>query len=90
MPKANLANCDETITLDCLRALYSVNYTPVSTAHNTYGIGKWFERDSTSFAHNLYVLSRIHPPSILGRRSRPLFQEFLTESSWGSPNACAH
>ncbi|THH03313.1 hypothetical protein EW146_g10467 [Bondarzewia mesenterica] len=33
-----LENCDETITPDCLRALYSVNYTPVATAKNTYGI----------------------------------------------------
>lgn len=34
----NLANCDETITLDCLRALYSIDYTPVSTDKNTFGI----------------------------------------------------
>ena len=35
----SLENCDQTITLDCLRALYSVNYTPVATDRNTYGIG---------------------------------------------------
>ncbi len=34
----NLANCDQTITLDCLRALYSIDYTPVSTDKNTFGI----------------------------------------------------
>lgn len=33
-----LENCDEIITPDCLRALYSVNYTPVATDINTYGI----------------------------------------------------
>lgn len=35
-----LENCDENITPDCLRALYSVNYTPVATDINSYGIGK--------------------------------------------------
>lgn len=35
----SLDNCDTLITLDCLRALYSVDYTPVSTAKNSYGIG---------------------------------------------------
>ncbi|KAI1788899.1 subtilisin-like protein [Ganoderma leucocontextum] len=34
----NLANCDSIITLDCLRALYSIDYTPVSTDKNTFGI----------------------------------------------------
>ncbi|EJC98371.1 subtilisin-like protein [Fomitiporia mediterranea MF3/22] len=33
-----LENCDETITVACLQALYSVNYTPVATDRNTYGI----------------------------------------------------
>lgn len=35
----SLENCDTMITPDCLRALYSVNYTPVATDKNTYGIG---------------------------------------------------
>jgi tripeptidyl-peptidase-1 len=35
----SLDNCDEMITLDCLRALYSINHTPVATSKNTYGIG---------------------------------------------------
>ncbi|TFK85969.1 subtilisin-like protein [Polyporus arcularius HHB13444] len=34
----SLENCDETITLDCLRALYSIDHTPVSTDKNTFGI----------------------------------------------------
>ncbi|EIM82805.1 uncharacterized protein STEHIDRAFT_149190 [Stereum hirsutum FP-91666 SS1] len=33
-----LANCDEFITLDCLRALYSIDYTPVASDKNSYGI----------------------------------------------------
>ncbi|KAF5315002.1 hypothetical protein D9619_007273 [Psilocybe cf. subviscida] len=31
----SLDNCDTLITLDCLRALYDVNYTPVATAKNS-------------------------------------------------------
>ncbi|KLO11791.1 subtilisin-like protein [Schizopora paradoxa] len=34
----DLADCDTMITLDCLRALYSVDYTPVATDKNTFGI----------------------------------------------------
>ncbi|KAI0823960.1 subtilisin-like protein [Trametes gibbosa] len=33
-----LEHCDEQITLDCLRALYSIDYTPQSTDKNTFGI----------------------------------------------------
>ncbi|OBZ71486.1 Tripeptidyl-peptidase SED1 [Grifola frondosa] len=34
----SLANCDEMIVPDCLRALYSIDYTPVATDKNTFGI----------------------------------------------------
>ncbi|KAI0028799.1 subtilisin-like protein [Vararia minispora EC-137] len=33
-----LANCDREIVPDCLRALYSINYKPVATKKNSYGI----------------------------------------------------
>ena len=33
-----LENCDEQITLDCLRALYDVVYKPIATSKNSYGI----------------------------------------------------
>jgi hypothetical protein len=39
---ASLANCDQQITLDCLRALYDFQYTPVATDKNSYGIGAPF------------------------------------------------
>lgn len=29
------------ITLDCLRALYAIDYTPVATSKNSYGIGQF-------------------------------------------------
>ena len=36
----SLANCDEFITPDCLRALYDFYYIPNATAKNSYGIGE--------------------------------------------------
>ncbi|KAJ3487644.1 hypothetical protein NLI96_g3409 [Meripilus lineatus] len=37
-PSGDLDDCDEMITPDCLRALYTINYTPVATDKNSYGI----------------------------------------------------
>ncbi|KAJ7474366.1 hypothetical protein B0H11DRAFT_2158678 [Mycena galericulata] len=34
----SLETCDETITPDCLRALYNFHYTPRATEKNTFGI----------------------------------------------------
>ncbi|KAL0564877.1 hypothetical protein V5O48_017162 [Marasmius crinis-equi] len=34
----SLDNCDQLITLDCLRALYNIDYTPVATDRNTHRI----------------------------------------------------
>ena len=39
-PSGDLDDCDEMITPDCLRALYTINYTPVATDKNSYGIGQ--------------------------------------------------
>lgn len=36
--KPSLDTCDQFITPDCLRALYNINYKPVSTQKNSYGI----------------------------------------------------
>ena len=36
----DLSTCDEYITLDCLRALYGLEYTMTATQSNSYGIGK--------------------------------------------------
>lgn len=36
---SNLTDCDEQITLDCLRALYNISHIPVSGHVNTFGIG---------------------------------------------------
>ena len=37
---SELENCDEQITLPCLRALYNIIYKPVSTKKNTFAIGE--------------------------------------------------
>ncbi|THU82569.1 subtilisin-like protein [Dendrothele bispora CBS 962.96] len=34
----DLSECDSMTTLDCLRALYNINYTPVATDKNTFGV----------------------------------------------------
>ncbi|KAH9176552.1 subtilisin-like protein [Lactarius sanguifluus] len=46
-----LANCNQFITPDCLRALYNFTYTPVATAQNSYGIGV-VQTSSQSFNFN--------------------------------------
>lgn len=38
--RPELDNCDQMITLDCLRALYSFNYTPIATDKNSFGVRK--------------------------------------------------
>lgn len=35
-----LEDCDEQITLPCLRALYNIIYKPVATNRNTFAIGE--------------------------------------------------
>lgn len=37
---SDLSTCDQYTTLDCLRALYGLEYTPSATGSNSYGIGK--------------------------------------------------
>lgn len=49
----SLDSCDTLITLDCLRALYDVAYTPVATAKNSYGIGACFDLDPGDLAEVL-------------------------------------
>lgn len=75
-PQAGVANCDEMITLDCLRALYSIDYTPVVTDKNSFGIGKQvLSSYSVSMpADCKFENSRAYASSVLGWRSRCLLQ----------------
>ncbi|KAF8194206.1 Pro-kumamolisin, activation domain-containing protein [Pholiota molesta] len=63
-----LENCDENITLDCLRALYSVNYTPVATAKNSYGIVEFTPQ--AFLAADLDLFFGNFSPSLVGVRPK--------------------
>ncbi|KAJ3514135.1 hypothetical protein NLJ89_g2544 [Agrocybe chaxingu] len=41
--KVGLETCDESITPECLRALYSIDYKPKAVENNSYGIGAGFD-----------------------------------------------
>ncbi|KAG6909284.1 hypothetical protein DXG01_001228 [Tephrocybe rancida] len=60
----SLANCDEMITPDCLRALYSVDYTPVATHKNTYGIVEFTPQ--AFLQGDLDLFFRNFSPSLVG------------------------
>ncbi|KAF9228451.1 hypothetical protein BS17DRAFT_877685 [Gyrodon lividus] len=54
---SDLSTCDEYITLNCLRALYGLEYTPVATGRNSYGIVEYtpeayLQADLNMFAMN--------------------------------------
>ncbi|KAF8879105.1 subtilisin-like protein [Gymnopilus junonius] len=66
----SLDNCDTAITLDCLRALYNIDYKPVATSKNSYGIVEFtpqsfLEGDLDLFFGNF-------SPSLVGVRPIPV------------------
>ncbi|KAF8993522.1 subtilisin-like protein [Cyathus striatus] len=62
----SLENCDEVITLDCLRALYDVQYKPVSTDKNSYGIVEFTPQ--SFLAGDLDLFFSNFSPSLVGVR----------------------
>ncbi|KAF9561788.1 subtilisin-like protein [Agrocybe pediades] len=62
----SLSNCDENITLDCLRALYNVNYKPVATDKNSYGIVEFTPQ--AFLGPDLDLFFRNFSPSLVGVR----------------------
>lgn len=36
---SDLSNCSLNMTPACVKALYNIEYTPVATANNSFGIG---------------------------------------------------
>ncbi|KAF8964244.1 Pro-kumamolisin, activation domain-containing protein [Flammula alnicola] len=64
----SLDTCDENITLDCLRALYAVNYTPVATAKNSYGIVEFTPQ--AFLAGDLDLFFANFSPSLVGVRPK--------------------
>ncbi|RDB14895.1 Aorsin [Hypsizygus marmoreus] len=64
----SLENCDEIITLDCLRALYAVDYTPVATSRNSFGIVEFTPQ--SFLGGDLDLFFRNFSPSLVGVRPK--------------------
>ncbi|KAF8158458.1 subtilisin-like protein [Crassisporium funariophilum] len=63
-----LEACDQFITPDCLRALYSINYKPIATKKNTYGIVEFTPQ--SFLAGDLDLFFRNFSPSLVGVRPK--------------------
>ncbi|TFK74740.1 subtilisin-like protein [Pluteus cervinus] len=61
-----LETCDQMITLECLRALYDFNYTPVATDKNTFGIVEFTPQ--AYLGPDLDLFFRNFTPSLVGKR----------------------
>ncbi|TFK74739.1 subtilisin-like protein [Pluteus cervinus] len=66
----SLENCDQFITLDCLRALYDFHYTPVATHKNTFGIVEFTPQ--AFLAGDLDLFFKNFTPSLVGVRPVPI------------------
>ncbi|KAF8158454.1 subtilisin-like protein [Crassisporium funariophilum] len=64
----SLATCDKMITLDCLRALYNINYKPVATDKNSFGIVEFTPQ--AFLAGDLDLFFRNFSPSLVGVRPK--------------------
>lgn len=64
--QAGTANCDSQITLDCLRALYGINYTPVSPAAGRFGIVEYTPQ--AYVPSDIDVFSATYEPALSGKR----------------------
>jgi tripeptidyl-peptidase-1 len=86
-----LQDCDKQITPICLRALYGLNYEPLSGDKNSYGIGEYrhvFE--GASFDARYPAHSRVYPSILPPGRSQPLCQELLLGPLWREPHHGFH
>ncbi|KDR82525.1 hypothetical protein GALMADRAFT_828163 [Galerina marginata CBS 339.88] len=63
-----LATCDKMITLDCLRALYNINYTPVATDKNSFGVVEFTPQ--AFLPGDLDLFFRNFSPSLVGVRPK--------------------
>lgn len=66
----DLSTCDEAITPDCLRALYNIQYKPVSTDKNTFGIAEYtpqafLQTDLNLFFQNFSTNQALKSPIII-------------------------
>ncbi|KZP19233.1 subtilisin-like protein [Athelia psychrophila] len=73
-PNANgsdLAHCSQIITLDCLRALYKINYTPTQSSINSFGIVEI--GDDSYEPADLDMFYKKYAPSLVGSRPTSVF-----------------
>ncbi|KAH9480397.1 Aorsin [Psilocybe cubensis] len=63
-----LSTCDKMITLDCLRALYNINYTPVATDKNSFGVVEFTPQ--AFLPGDLDLFFRNFSPSLVGVRPK--------------------
>ena len=73
----SLSNCSEQMTLDCLRALYKIDYTPRSTDKNTFGIGSLRCLDVVFQILTMLLYSWIYTSSIFSFRSWFVLQVYV-------------
>ncbi|KAF8583812.1 subtilisin-like protein [Ramaria rubella] len=67
---SDLENCDVNITPDCLRALYNINYKPVATDKNTFGIVEYtpqafLQPDLDLFFQNFSSAQALKTPKLI-------------------------
>ena len=72
----SLENCDAEITPDCLRALYSINYTAVATQNNTFGVGEFLPPIKLLIAETVFQ-SNFRPGHIFSTTLISSFRELL-------------
>ncbi|KAE9408682.1 subtilisin-like protein [Gymnopus androsaceus JB14] len=61
---SDLSTCDEEITVDCLKALYNISYTPVSGDTNTYGIVEY--TPEAVLKSDLDMFFAVYAPDLVG------------------------
>ncbi|KZP19257.1 subtilisin-like protein [Athelia psychrophila] len=67
----DLADCSQLITLDCLRALYKINYTPTQSNLNSFGIVEL--QDNSYEPTDLDIFYQKYAPSLIGSRPKSIF-----------------
>lgn len=70
----SLSNCSNAITPACLQALYNIDYTPVATEKNTFGIGMFSSTYILVYFLNEYPPVELTPQAYL--------QSDLGENQW--------
>lgn len=75
----SLENCDKFTTPACLRALYSIYYTPIVPRRNSYGIGMFSSVRFTCLL--LTPSSRVHSAKLYWQRFRYVLPVSVPHSS---------